>query len=123
MTAQGLIVVALVLGLIPAFIAWSKGYSFLGWWVFGAAIWIVATPIAIFMGRNSKTVRLCPFCRSRMPVEATVCASCQREVGSGLGKMDVECPQCRVHSEIDATTQEWTCGNCGASFSRRGAKA
>ncbi|HEY5454149.1 MAG TPA: hypothetical protein VIJ96_01640 [Acidothermaceae bacterium] len=121
--AAPLIIVAALLGLIPASIAHSKGYSFLGWWIFGALLWIVATPVAIFMGPNEKTMRLCPFCRSRMPIEATVCASCSREVGSGVGKMDVACPQCRLHSEIPADAQEWTCGNCGGSFSRRKAKA
>jgi hypothetical protein len=36
------IVVAIIIGLIPAAIAKSKGHGFFGWWFFGAALWIVA---------------------------------------------------------------------------------
>jgi hypothetical protein len=40
MQPSTLIVVALLVGLLLAFIARSKGYSFLLWWSFGTAIWI-----------------------------------------------------------------------------------
>ncbi len=35
-----------LIGLIPAFIAGSKGHNFLGWWIFGAMLFIVALPVA-----------------------------------------------------------------------------
>jgi hypothetical protein len=36
-----------LLGLIPAVIAGNKGYNFLGWWIFGAALFIIALPGAL----------------------------------------------------------------------------
>jgi hypothetical protein len=62
-----------------------KGYSFLLLWLFGAAVWILATPIAIGMRPNAKTARQGQFCCASVPVAATVCASCSREIGSGIG--------------------------------------
>ena len=35
---------AIIIGLIPAFIAQKKGYDFFQWWVYGAALFIVALP-------------------------------------------------------------------------------
>jgi hypothetical protein len=52
-----LLLVSLVLGwgalvivafaLIPATIAHSKGRNFMAWWLYGFALWIIATPHAI----------------------------------------------------------------------------
>jgi hypothetical protein len=39
--------VVMVLGWVPAAIAGKKGYSFLKWWLFGWAVFIVALPWAI----------------------------------------------------------------------------
>lgn len=38
-----------LLGLIPAFIAYRKGRSFLEWWVFGAGLFPLALPMAIML--------------------------------------------------------------------------
>ena len=43
------LVVAGLLGLIPAFIAQAKGHSFPVWWCFGFAMFIVALPISLFL--------------------------------------------------------------------------
>jgi lauroyl/myristoyl acyltransferase len=40
---------AALLGLIPAAIAHSKGQNFAMWWIYGAAIFIVALPHALFI--------------------------------------------------------------------------
>lgn len=40
----GLIVFALLLGVIPGVIAQGKGRNFVSWWLYGAAIFIVALP-------------------------------------------------------------------------------
>lgn len=45
----GLLVVAFLLGLIPATIARGKGASFMAWWLFGFALFIVALPMALAM--------------------------------------------------------------------------
>jgi hypothetical protein len=44
-----LLVLAVVIGLVPAKIAHDKGYDFWLWWIFGALLWIVATPWAILL--------------------------------------------------------------------------
>ena len=51
------------LGIITGLIAESKGRSFLGWWVYGAALFIVALPHAILLKPNTDgDFRKCPFC-------------------------------------------------------------
>lgn len=40
---------SLVLGCIPGAIAQKKGHSFVVWWLFGAAIFVVALPISIML--------------------------------------------------------------------------
>ncbi|EIQ9776278.1 zinc ribbon domain-containing protein, partial [Salmonella enterica subsp. enterica serovar Infantis] len=37
-----ILLISIVIGLIPALIASSKGRSFLGWWIYGALLFIVA---------------------------------------------------------------------------------
>jgi hypothetical protein len=43
------LLLALVLGCIPGAVASSKGHSFLPWWLFGAALFIVALPLSILL--------------------------------------------------------------------------
>jgi len=45
------LIIAAIIGLIPATIAYKKGYNFFIWWLFGFALFIVALPYAIFMKR------------------------------------------------------------------------
>jgi hypothetical protein len=75
------LLIAAIIGLIPAAIAHSKGHSFFSWWFFGAMLWIVAMPCAIMLKRtvNTSLERVCPHCRSFIDKEATVCRYCQRE--------------------------------------------
>ena len=44
-----ILVFLVLLGLIPAAIARSKGRSFFMWWVYGAALFVVALPHALIM--------------------------------------------------------------------------
>jgi len=44
-----ILIIAALIGLIPAAIAQNKGYSFALWWFFGAAFFIVALPAALLM--------------------------------------------------------------------------
>lgn len=37
-----ILIIAVLLGLIPAFIAKGKGRSFVGWWLYGSLLFIVA---------------------------------------------------------------------------------
>lgn len=85
MLALGLIL-ACLLGLIPAAIAQSKGRSFAGWWVFGALLFIVALPCALLVSRvgpapeTGADRRPCPHCAELVLREAVVCRYCGRDI-------------------------------------------
>jgi len=44
-----ILIIAVLLGLVPAYIAQKKGRSFVGWWIYGALLFIVALPHALIM--------------------------------------------------------------------------
>lgn len=46
-----LLIIAVLIGLIPAAIAQQKGKNFFSWWLFGAAFFILALPLAIMLPR------------------------------------------------------------------------
>jgi hypothetical protein len=45
--------IALIIGLLPAAIANSKGHSFFGWWVYGFLLFIIALPHALLLEKAS----------------------------------------------------------------------
>ena len=78
---------AVLIGLIPAFIARNKGKSFLLWWLYGAMLFIVALPHAILMKpdnrksgqeRTSRALKRCFYCAESIEREAKVCQYCGR---------------------------------------------
>lgn len=75
-----LIALALVLGLVTGFIAQSKGYSFVLWWIGGTLLWIVALPEILMKKPNREGKQQCPWCRTWIDKEARVCAHCSRDV-------------------------------------------
>lgn len=78
-----ILIIAILIGLIPAAIAHNKGRSFVGWWLFGALLFIVALPCAI-VASDLKHSRTCPHCAEKIKTEARVCPHCQRDlVASG----------------------------------------
>ena len=46
---------AILIGLIPGFIAKTKGYSFFSWWKYGALLFIIAI-IHVFLIPNKKNI-------------------------------------------------------------------
>lgn len=78
------------IGLVPALIAADKGRSFLGWWLFGWALFIVALPCALMAKPSaaiqerralaSGTTRKCPSCAEIVRAEAKVCRFCGRNL-------------------------------------------
>lgn len=81
-----ILIIPIVLGLIPAAIANSKGHSFVGWWLYGALLWIVALPHALMLRPDARTIetkaladgelRKCPRCAELVKREAKVCRFC-----------------------------------------------
>jgi hypothetical protein len=49
-------IIALLVGLIPAFIAQGKGRSFVLWWIYGALIFIVALPHSLIMKADQQSI-------------------------------------------------------------------
>lgn len=81
--------ILLIIALIPAMIAHSKGYSFGKWYAYGALLWFIATPHALLLHKTveketedliAKGYRECPFCREPVKQNATICPHCRQNL-------------------------------------------
>jgi len=73
------IIVAVIVGLIPATIAARKGRDFTTWWIYGALVFIIALPHALIMKPrqpHSNTVKVCQRCSATIEREAFTCRYC-----------------------------------------------
>ncbi len=80
-----ILLVAALIGLIPAYIAQKKGRSFFPWWIYGALLFIVALPHAILIKPNLPQMeraaldsgyKKCPRCAEMVKPNAKICRFC-----------------------------------------------
>jgi hypothetical protein len=89
---MGFLLLCMVLGLIPAFIAHSKGRSAFPWWIYSSALFVIALPHSLSLSsaatarqRDEATapfVKPCPFCAERIRLTAIICRYCQGDLRS-----------------------------------------
>ncbi len=75
-----LLVILPAIALIPAAIASSKGHNFLGWWLFGIMLFIIALPVAILVDPVQRG--RCPACLASIDERAAVCRHCGHDLGT-----------------------------------------
>lgn len=75
-----------ILGIITGLIGHHKGRNFWAWWIFGAAMFIVALPVALLLKKTPEKLAEekaaegrvpCPHCAEWIPAQASICGYCQ----------------------------------------------
>ena len=96
-----ILIIAALIGLILAMIARSKGHDFMAWWIYGAALFIIALPHALLLRPNTKKIenrqlsvdtQRCPYCAEIIKAEAVVCRYCNRDLVMVAGPAGVVRP-------------------------------
>ncbi|MGE5374111.1 MAG: hypothetical protein ACM3XO_03570 [Bacteroidota bacterium] len=90
MNYKSLLALDVLIGLIPAMIAYDKGHRFWKWWFFGAAMFIAAIPMAILLKPNRRSreinqvgpegMKRCQYCQETIRAEAVVCQFCGQDL-------------------------------------------
>jgi hypothetical protein len=101
-----LLLLAMVLGVVPAMIASKKGGNGFLWWIYGTALFVIALVHALLM--EDRTRRSCPFCAERIKQEAKVCPHCQRDLMSAKPEVALTAPPMKfVPATEDSGSAIW----------------
>jgi len=101
-----ILITALIIGIIPAMIAKSKGRDFFLWYIYGVAMFILALPHALLIKDTSPTSKditpethmRCPDCKEFVRIGAKKCKHCGCEFAEQepetLQPKTKQCPYC-----------------------------
>ena len=109
-----ILLLAAILGFIPAVIAKNKGRSFLTWYIYGTLLFIIAIIHALVIEEketavNARLIKRCPFCSEVIKKQALICRFCGKEVSFPLHEavMDGEMEQVKqLLSLYDVNTRD-----------------
>jgi len=99
MDYKSLFTLSVLIGLIPAMIAYHKGHHFWRWWIFGAILFLVALPKAILIkpklqGQDlnppvAEGMKKCLYCGETIRVMALNCQFCGHDLVSSSGQVEM----------------------------------
>lgn len=83
------LLIQILVGLITAIVANSKGRSFWGWWIYGALFSPFALIYALLLKRDDRAIQRnhqqknriqCPQCEELIPPNSSHCSHCNKEI-------------------------------------------
>jgi len=83
------LLLSIIIGLITAIVASSKGRSFWVWWIYGGLFPPFALIYALFLKRDTVTIQKeqqkknfiqCPYCEKMVPPNTKQCNYCEKKI-------------------------------------------
>lgn len=99
-----LLFIPLILGLLPAYIANTKGRNFFLWWLYGFCLFVIALPHSILTNKKNNDLRKCLQCAELIKQDALMCRYC------GYGKTEIR------SDTINNPFTEWKKNNPNATL-------